>query len=302
MSTPVLKKQAHSPSLVAIAGFPKSGNTLINETLNYAGHLADSSWTAPKYEYQGKKDLAQFTGHSLSSNPFLGQDRCHLKTHLIYSHENYRWEQPESSIESIVVIIRNPFDTLLSSTNYLRFSAALNNRLTANQISTLKHFYPDYTENDVLNADVFNLDKLRDEGALDKALEIFSTSHTCVPQFLARSGTWLDFYKSFRGAEQPVFQVRFEDIVNSLDNWQTVSECLATFLHSDPELLAKAFALQNAQCKQAKSENNLFFPVAEANYFERYFEAKSLRRFCNRHLHDLKSIGYEDMADRIMSS
>lgn len=295
---------SHSTSnnLVAIAGFPKSGNTLINETLNYAGRLVDPYWIPPKYEFQNLEEISSFEGDLFTANPFLGKNKCHLKTHLAYSEDNYIWHKHNAVISSIVVIIRNPFDTLLSSTNYLRYSAALNNRLTANQIATLKHFYPNHTEADVLNPDVFNLKSLREVGALDKALEIFSTSHTCIPQFLARSGTWIDFYTSFSGSDLPVLRIRFEDIVNTNNQWQEVSERLSYFLNGDPVVLAEAFARQNEECRQARKANDLFFPVAESNYFHQYFEAKTLRRFCNKNLQMLKSIGYEDLADSIMSS
>jgi hypothetical protein len=291
-----------SNNLVAIAGFPKSGNTLINETLNYAGRLVDQCWMPPKYEFQNPKEITKFEEYSFTANPFLGDNKCHLKTHLAYSEDSYIWPGRKTAISSIVVIIRNPFDTLLSSTNYLRYSAALNNRLTANQIATLKHFYPNHTEADVIDPDVFNLKSLREEGALDKALEIFSTSNTCIPQFLARSGTWNDFYASFSGSDLPVLRIRFEDIVNTNNQWQEVSGRLASFLDGDPVVLAEAFARQNEECRQARKANDLFFPVAESNYFHQYFEAKTLRRFCNKNLQMLKSVGYEDLADSIMSS
>jgi hypothetical protein len=291
-----------SNNLIAIAGFPKSGNTLINETLNYAGRLVDQCWVPPKYEIQNEKEISRFDDYSFTANPFLGKNKCHLKTHLAFSKDSYIWHGRKAAISSIVVIIRNPFDTLLSSTNYLRYSAALNNRLTANQIATLKHFYPNHSEADVLNPEVFNLKSLREKGALDRALEIFSTSNTCIPQFLARSGTWIDFYTSFSKSDLPVLQIRFEDIVNTGNQWQESSRILSNFLDSDPIVLAEAFARQNEECQQARRANDLFFPVAESNYFHQYFEAKTLRRFCNKNLQMLKSIGYKDLADSIMSS
>lgn len=299
-STPGNHTNRHS--LVALAGFPKSGNTLINETLSYAGKIVDPAWIAPKYEYQNQEDINRLEAASFAANPFLEQYRCHIKTHLAYSDQNYIWDNRKAIIDSIVVIIRNPFDTLLSSTNYLRYSANLNKRLTANQIATLKHFYPDYSEADVLDPEIFNLRRLQEKGALDKALEIFAASNTCIPQFLTRSGTWLDFYKSFSQAKLPVLQIRFEDIVNCPDNYQKASSELSKFLNCDSIVLAAAFNRQNESCHQAKDANDLFFPIAESNYFYHYFEARTLRRFCNKYQEQIRSSGYEDLVDRVMSS
>lgn len=298
----MLNSQPSQNNLVVLAGFPKSGNTLINETFNYAGQIASPGWTSPKYEYQNQEGISKLETTSFTANPFLGEQRCHIKTHLAYSDKSYDSGGQSVAIERIIVIIRNPFDTLLSSTNYLRYSASLNKRLTANQIATLKHFYPNYTETDVLMPNVFNLEKLRDEGALDQALEIFSASNTCIPQFLARSGTWLDFYASFNQAKQPLLRIRFEDIVNSTDNYQTVSSELSQFLGCDAKILATAFGQQNEACREERNADNLFFPVAEANYFEKYFAPKSLRRFCKKYGLELSASGYEDLVDRIMSS
>ena len=302
MTESTTKIPTNGNGLVFLAGFPKSGNTLINETLNYAGKIVDPAWMPPKYEYQNQEDINRLEINAFAANPFLDSCRCHIKTHLAYSTNNYNWNSRNSAISSIVVIIRNPFDPLLSSTNYLRYSASLNKRLTANQIATLKHFYPDYSESDVLNPEIFNLNKLREEGALDKALEIFSASDTCIPQFLARSGTWLEFYTSFSQAAQPLLRIRFEDIVDSADKYREISSKLSLFLDCDPSILAAAFGHQNEACQQAKNANDLFFPIAQSNYFERYFEPKMLRRFCNKYSEQLNMIGYEDLNDRIMSS
>jgi hypothetical protein len=298
----IQENHANSYSLVALAGFPKSGNTLINETLNYAGQIVDSAWVAPRYEYQNQDEINRLEKDFFAANPFLRKHSCHIKTHLSYSTKNYNWDGRRAFIDSIVVIIRNPFDTLLSATNYLRYSANLNKRLTANQITTLSHFYPEYSESDVLDPELFSLRKLREQGALDKALEIFSVSNTCIPQFLVRSGTWLDFYQSFNQTKQPVLQIRFEDIVKSPDNYQDISFKLSHFLDCDPVVLASAFARQNEACHQSREANDLFFPVAESNYFYQYFEARTLRRFCNKYQKQLRSTGYEDLVDRIMSS
>jgi hypothetical protein len=297
----MLNSQPSQNNLVVLAGFPKSGNTLINETFNYAGKFASPGWTPPKYEYQNQEGISKLETTSFIGNPFLGEQRCHIKTHLAYSDYHYSSGGQSVAIERIIVIIRNPFDTLLSATNYLRYSASLNKRLTANQIATLKHFYPNYTETDVLTPNVFNLEKLRDEGALDHALEIFSASNTCIPQFMNRSGTWLDFYASFSQAKQPVLRIRFEDIVNSTDNYQKVSSKLSQFLGCDTKILATAFGQQNEACREEKNANNLFFPVAEANYFEKYFGPKTLRRFCKRHGANMIANGYENLVNRIMS-
>jgi hypothetical protein len=257
---------------------------------------------APKYEFQNQKEIHGVESGSFVSNPYLGEHRCHAKTHLAYTQDNYDWADPNPVVESIIAIIRNPFDTLLSSTNYLRYSAIVNKRLTANQIATLKHFYPDYSEADVLDSEIFCLTRLRDEGALDRALEIFSASGTCIPQFLARSATWLDFYKSFSLAKQPVLRIRFEDIVETTDKYQEASSLLAGFLDCDSGILANAFAEQNEACKQAKESNDPFFPVAESNYFYQYFEARTVRRFCNKYHEQLRSAGYEDLVERVMSN
>jgi len=288
-------------ALIAIAGFPKSGNTLINEALDQAGKLISSDWEPPKYEYQNPKDLEPFRSGSFSANPCLDAHHCHIKTHIMYSDESYGWENTGITIDSTAVIIRNPFDTLLSTTNYLRYSAKKNKRLTGSQIATLKHFYPDYTQSDVLSGSEFNLEQLREKGSLDQALEIFSASNTCIPQFLTRSGTWLDFYSSFDHAKNQAFRIRFEDIINSRANWEEASDRLAAFLNCQPNILANAFMRQNESCQQAKEAKDLFFPVAESKYFFRYFEGRSLRRFCNKYLTQLKAFGYEDLIDEIMS-
>ena len=184
----------------------------------------------------------------------------------------------------------------------MRYSVNLNKRLTANQVATLKHFYPDLTETDVEDPDIFNLKKLSERGALDKALEIFSASGTCIPQFLARSGTWLDFYSSFDQAKKPLMRIRFEDIVDSSDKYLSVSTKIGSFLDCNPDILAQAFDLQNQACQIAKKANNLFFPIAKSNYFQQYFEPRTLRRFCNQYGTQLSKNGYSDLVDTIMSA
>ena len=293
---------ASANNLVVVAGFPKSGNTLINETLSYAGQLVEPSWDPPRNEWNNDADIKRINTDPFIANPYLGPSRCHLKTHQKHSESSYNWANEQIRPSCIVVIIRNPFDTLLSSTNYLRYSAAVNKALTANQIATLKHFYPGYTDADILSSKRFDLESLRDEGALDKALEIFASSGTCIPQFLTRSGTWVDFYQSFNQTLLPSLRIRFEDVVKSEDQWKKVAASLGDFLNSDSKVLAEAFACQDQACQKAKSENDPFFPIADSNYFFRYFEPRSLRRFCNSYQIQLASLGYEDLVDTIMST
>jgi hypothetical protein len=296
--------RSHSASaennLIVVAGYPKSGNTLINETLSLAGKLVNTSWHPPQYEWQNAADIDKINSLPFSSNPYLPASQCHIKTHISYSEQSYGLWNNTIGISSVIVITRNPFDTLLSTTNYLRYSAIVNKRLSVNQIATLKRFYPDHSEEDVLRAEYFNLDSLRETGALDNALEVFSSTLTCVPQFFARSGTWLDFYGSFKNTPLPSIKIRFEDIVNKEANWDQVATNLACFLQSDPQILAEAFSLQNQNCLKAKSKKDPFFPVADSYYFFKYFEGRSLRRFCNKHQQAMVEIGYGDLVDMIL--
>jgi hypothetical protein len=302
----MLSQSAHSPSagnsLVVVAGYPKSGNTLMNDTLSFAGQLTESSWCPPRYEWQNQGDIDRILANPFNPNPYLRPGQCHIKTHLKYSEQTYALQSEHINTSSFLVITRNPFDTLLSATNYLRFSAIINKSLTGKQEATLKHFYPGYTVDDILKPEIFNLEALRDAGALDQALEVFSSSQTSIPQFLARSGTWIEFYASFKNSVASTFQIRFEDIVKSEDGWQEISKGLASFLDADPQILNQAFARQREACEQAKEQQDPFYPVADSYYFFNYFQGKTLRRFCNTHKKSLEAFGYSDLADRIFST
>jgi hypothetical protein len=294
-------KQELNVNFIAVAGFPKNGNTLVNESLNQAGYLLRGDWEAPNYEYQNPQDINRIRNALFSANPCLGSQYCHLKTHIKYSSGSYDLVDIGIRIDKFLVIIRNPFDTLLSATNYLRYSASKNHRLSEPQKSTLRHLYPDYSENDVFDERRFNLELLRGNGSLDQALEIFTASSTCIPQYVKRSGTWLGFYNSFEHAQKQVLRIRFEDIVDSRNNLEEILDKTAAFLSCDLNILARGFKKQKEMCEQSKREGDLFFPMAKSKYFFRYFEGRSLKRFCNKYLTELKAFGYEDLIDEVMS-
>lgn len=290
-----------SKGLVVIAGFPKSGNTLLNETFNHAGILTCPRWAPPAYQWQCDADILQVTAKAFCANPFLGEYRCHIKTHLKYAESLYSWPRSTLAPSAIIVVVRNPFDMLLSATNYLRYLLLTRQGLSQGQLKTLWHLYPSYQESDFLKTDAPLLLNLKRLGSLDRALRIFTASDTLIPSFWPRSGTWIQFYSSFLATQIPTLWIRFEDIVKDKEKkWNSVCESIGTFLNCNQSILADAFSKQDQDCKR-KTGNHPFFPEARANYYPEYFRSRPLQLFCQKYQRELVAFGYEDLLSTVFA-
>ena len=118
------------------AGYPKSGNTLLGESLRFAGGIETTPYDI--YQIRSKK-------LNPSPNPIFNSEICCIKTHDVWRpYSDFHAIYP-GKVQKVVVITRNPFDTLLSGINFFRVTYSRNaGCLPPLHMKSLKCLIPDY--------------------------------------------------------------------------------------------------------------------------------------------------------------
>ena len=284
---------------VLFAGYPRSGNTLLGQTLNHAGGIHG----APYDIYQLRRERL-----TPSPNPIFRSEICSIKTHDSWRPFRDFHSLYFGSVLKVVVITRNPFDTLLSSINFFRILYLQGgNELSPLARYSLTKLIPDFQIKNSFLAD-FKLAKLRDGGMLDIALQNFGESGTVISNFYTMTGTWSDFSSSYDYSGVDVLKISYEELeaisIRSAETNDYISPALSklsSFLDVDSALLRKGFSIQRRDAlaiKEAKSEVK-FFNEGSSGYWKNYFSAKACRSFMDLHYPAIARNGYEHLISEI---
>lgn len=106
----ILRFPSFLMNTILCAGYPKSGNTLLGQSLVFAGGLESSF------------DIYQLKREKLTPevNPLFSSDACSIKTHDCWRPSRDIHHLYFGKVSKAIVIVRNPFDTLLSGINHFR--------------------------------------------------------------------------------------------------------------------------------------------------------------------------------------
>jgi hypothetical protein len=275
-----------------IAGYPKSGNTLLGETLNIAGGVKTS------YEYYTLRDRKT----APSSNPLLGSEICSIKSHEMLRYGDKLHSMYFGPVINVVTIVRNPFETLLSALNFFRVVYDTYSVLPPLHIRSLKLLLPDYEITSAFS-DQFTIEALRDDGQLSIALESFAEMGSSLLHFYQMSGPWCSFVSSYANCGVPVLNLRYEDLVlesmSSSPEHSLCSRKLSEFWSCDFESLKKGFVLQSHRANYKKSQGNAFYPKARSGYWSEYFSLSECRKFADVYHRALIDNGYDELLDQI---
>lgn len=244
---------------VLFAGYPKSGNTLIGEVMQIAGGLAQPGWQSPGFDIYDLRRLRVMP----SANPALPGNRVCIKTHGNFRRTIDLERSFFGPVTAILPIVRNPFDTLLSALNHLRFSFVRHSgNLPRESLETLKQLLPNYIYNPETFVSQFTIDNLRQQGHLDGALANFAALGTVIPSFYAMSGPWVLFSDSWSMSDRSLLRLNYEDLAASENSPEKQRLCveLAALIDCNQQILHRAFIAQAEVCKQRQEAGSIFFP------------------------------------------
>ena len=278
-----------------IAGFPKSGNTLLGATSNIAGGVGTH------YDVYHLRSV----GQEPEPNKLFHRDICTIKT-----HDSRRWSSDlrtsyYGTVVSIVTIVRNPFETLLSTLAFLRYLCEAKGSLSQDEVDCVHSLLPGYVIGSAFSEE-FTLDNLRDQGLISVALSNFAKMGTVIPLFYAMSGPWSEFVLSYLGTGIPTLNLRYEDLSQeSLGEQESHSQCtkrLSEFWDCSYWQLKRAFIQQGIDAQNAKAYGSLFFSKAESGYWKSYYDLADCKKFADLYYRSIIANGYEDLMDDLFSS
>ena len=234
---------------ILLAGYPKSGNTLLGESLLLAGKEYCPDWDLG--EYKTLNDL--FDSYCLSDNNIKAKLNPLFNSFCIKTHNKIsRYVDLKNSfyggVSHVITITRNPFEILLSSLNYFRYLKK-NNNFTDVTKKSINLLIPDYKINQETFLEDFTLEKLRENDFLNQALTNFSNNGTSILEFFEMSGTWCSYTTSFHNHHDikngenklKLLNIKYEDMVNDCEK---CSEQIANFLEIDKKYIVKGFDKQ----------------------------------------------------------
>ena len=281
------------------AGYPKSGNTLIGQTLNLAGEIE-----TPFDIYDIRR--SQITP---TPNPLFETTTYCIKTHDSYTPFRNIDNLYFGKVSKIVVFNRNPFDTLLSAINYFRVEFKNNggkfDPSKAHMLS-LMALFPDFELKETFLSD-FTLEILRDNGMLDIALRNFGAFGTSILCHYSMSGTWSDFAGSYDDCGVDVLKFSYEKFekmsLDSIRKDNAMSEELlelSSYLEVSPGRLNQGFAKQRQFATKSESAREVkFISWKRSGYWKEYFSPKACKTFLDRHYSAVVKNGYEYLIDEV---
>jgi hypothetical protein len=277
---------------VLIAGYPKSGNTLLGGALRVAGRC-ESDFDI--YTLKSNK-VRPTTNKLFSSDTFV------IKTHDRWRPGDVLDERYFAPVEKVIVVIRNPFDTLLSTINFLRVQYREGN--IKGYVGTFEMLFPGAQICDDF-LDFYSLESLRSKGLLDPALGNFSLFGTTIPGFSRMSGPWAGFANSYKYSGLPVMNVRYEDLatlseqsLSSLeDDGLATLNTLSKFLDISSSELLKGFKVHRGGALEQQKSGNLFFNKMRSGYWRDYLSAKACADFANQYAPEMIDNGYRELVE-----
>lgn len=205
-----------------------------------------------------------------------------------------------SYANKIIVINRNPLDTLISCINMFRiFFVNDGHKLLPIHIASLKALFgTEFNPSSFLNN--FTLQNLqKQDGLLDRALIAFADNGTAIKSFSAMAGPWALFADSYRYAKIPVLHIRYEDIVSQIRLNMTgtanydETERLSSFLGVDHEAIIRGFKLQFQYAAIKQKNKSAFFSNQNLHNYNQYFSREAISYFAKMYETILRSYGYE---------
>ena len=288
---------------VLVAGYPKSGNTLLGSTFSLAGNICDSG-----YDVKSLFDIYTIRRKQMSdaeyhprANPFFPGSQVHIKTHESFR----RWDLDNiyfGDTNKVIVISRNPFDTFLSSLNFLRAIVKLSGAITQPVSETLRKLSPASTFPDNPNQFVsdFTLENLKHENLLDDMFVEYANIGTAFSAFMDMSSPWALFSYSYNFCEKPVCRIKFEDLSSGyLDDYKKISDKIGGFLECDPFVLEKSFQLQRNSALERQKEGSIFFSKVASEYYLHYLSKSSLKYFCSLYQATMIDLEYTEILDSL---
>lgn len=283
---------------VLFAGYPKSGNTLIAHSINLAGNVKNPDIYILKQ-----------SGKDPSVNPIFKEEVCSIKTHDHWDPNLNIHDLYYGKVLKVIVINRNPFDTLLSGINYFRIIYKINGLKNDFQKRSLNKLFPEFKVNDNF-LENFTLENLKTQGKLDIALNRFSEDGTSFLNFYRMSGTWSAFASSYEYSGLPTLKIRYEDLEKiSIDSFNGEGATnpyllkISSFLEVDHENLAKGFALQRSNAFQEKNNTQAqvkFMNKMTSGYWKDYLSLKTCKSFVRKNYHAMLINGYEDLVEELL--
>lgn len=258
---------------ILVAGYPKSGSTMITVILH-------------GYDIYG---LGKETAVKLLENVPVGFPLA-LKTHNLPRNDLMPPHPDIITTSKVLHIRRNPLDTLLSYLNHIRFDICTNNN---------KGKYSEYCSR-ILRTNIYEmedseitemmtLEKLREKNVLEAALENFSSNSLRLPLEPIEFGSWTSHYLKWHQARIEKIELRYEDVVN---NFEREVVKMSEFLDL-PVSLLKSRA--ESQSNDAINNRSTFYNKMSAGYFKEFFTKKLTDSFISRHGAEISSLGYTDI-------
>lgn len=282
-----------SKDTILISSYPRSGNTMLTTWFNMAGKHPGNN------DYNLQKDNKNYKNQP---NLLFKEKILILKTHNMWLPDCDINKLYSGRVIKVITLVRNPFDTFLSCINFIkiRYRNKWNNR-DAKFLNFLTDNYP-------LNKKTFeewNLENLRDNGLLDTMFKKFMPNGT-FGLFPLIYGNWFSHPRSYDCSKLPVFNLRYEDIIDDLNKVGSNNESfkeLSNFLDIDYSLLKDAAIRQNNSAKRNHEGNRkIFYNKMRSNYWEEYLDVDKCRNFASRNYVYLKLNGYSDLLDYLFKS
>ena len=284
---------------ILVAGYPKSGNTLLGSTFSIAGNICD-----PNYSAQTLYDIytiRRIKEYAPLPNPFFSKNQLHIKTHDSLRRQNLD-NKYFGNTNKVIIITRNPFDTFLSSLNFLRVLVREAGEVNHVVLDTLQKLAPksQFPEDSTNFIAKFTLENLRRESILDDMFVQYANIGTAFSAFMSMSSPWALFSSSYDRCSKPMCRIKFEDMSAGYeDNYEKVSTKISNFLGCDSLILAKAFCLQRDSAIEKKKKGNIFFSKVASEYYSQYLSKKSLRHFCSLYYSTMVELNYNYLLESL---
>lgn len=284
---------------ILFAGYPKSGNTLLGHSFLFAGNEVSS-----EFGYVLTNPVSYFDYYCLSGsnkvpplNPLFDTPSVCIKTHEMKRYSTNLESSYYGGVSHVITIVRNPFETLLSTINWLRV-AIEKKSFDQTKMIGLNQLLPEIDLNSKTIIDDLKIDNLRNLGLLNNALIRFAQCGTVILNFYQMSGPWCTFANSYRDCGLPLLNVKFEDLS---DNHEYSSQSIANFLNIDSKYLLSGFNKQKKHALEKKRKKDNFYFKVESGYWKDYFDKNACKYFIDIYHREMKDIGYENVIEEVFN-
>tara|TARA_Y100000589_G_C27199029_1_gene648507 strand:+ start:2145 stop:3005 length:861 start_codon:yes stop_codon:yes gene_type:complete len=236
---------------IIVAGYPKSGNTMILDALKYAGNSINKN-------YLGGYNLPKLLRTKIipAPNPLFKEQMTEIKSHRDYPklHDVFL-----DNIKKVILIRRKPIHVFASYLDYNIRKAYIAKGKNENYLNYIRHHLKTLWELKIAKIPL-NYDQLirsyqkTIKYSFNKSAEIFLNLNGEIKYLKKISGNWLNYYESFSKVKVPIFKIQYEELIDNNKKNQIIKD-LAIFLSVDYEILSKGFNIQSQIAKKNSLEN-----------------------------------------------